>query len=153
MYKGKSDPRLSPLEKVIGVKIGKSAKAYPYSITKKRHAINDEVSGKAIVILHTRGVASALDAPTISKSKQAGSTGVFGREVDGSKLNFIYKDSKFRDRETNSVWDITGTAVDGPLKGKKLEKITYGDYFAFAWLVFRPDTKIYKLPAVRENGI
>ncbi|MBW8036478.1 MAG: DUF3179 domain-containing protein [Planctomycetes bacterium] len=144
LYKGTTDPRLSPMEKVVGVKIGKSGKAYPYSVTRKKRVINDTIAGKAVVVLHTPGAASALDAAIISKSKQAGSTGVFGRKVDGRLLNFVFTGRKFQDRETESVWDITGTAVKGPLKGKHLEKIVYGDYFAFAWLAFRTDTEIYK---------
>ncbi len=38
---------------------------------------------------------------------------------------------------------ITGKAVEGELKGTRLEPLKVGDYFAFAWLVFYPDTEIY----------
>ena len=38
---------------------------------------------------------------------------------------------------------ITGKAIEGKHKGTQLKRIPYGDYFAFAWLVFRPDTEIY----------
>ncbi|GAI93948.1 unnamed protein product, partial [marine sediment metagenome] len=37
----------------------------------------------------------------------------------------------------------TGQAIQGELKGKKLSPVAHGDYFAFAWLVFKPETKIY----------
>jgi hypothetical protein len=47
------------------------------------------------------------------------------------------------DNETGSKWDITGKAVNGKYRGKNLERIKHGDYFAFAWFVFRPDTEIY----------
>jgi hypothetical protein len=30
------------------------------------------------------------------------------------------------------------------MKGKQLRRITHGDYFAFAWLAFRPDTEIFR---------
>jgi len=47
------------------------------------------------------------------------------------------------DDQTGSVWDITGQAIQGELKGKKLSPVAHGDYFAFAGLVFKPETKIY----------
>jgi len=50
----------------------------------------------------------------------------------------------FRDEEPGSLWSIDGRAVDGPLKGSRLEPIVHGDYFWFAWSVFRPDTRIWE---------
>jgi hypothetical protein len=50
---------------------------------------------------------------------------------------------RFTDRETGSTWTITGEAVDGPLKGERLQPIEHGDYFSFAWFAFRPQTTIY----------
>ncbi|MEE9365128.1 MAG: hypothetical protein V3W44_00440 [Dehalococcoidales bacterium] len=44
---------------------------------------------------------------------------------------------------------LPGKAIAGPLKGKQLTPIPHGDYFAFAWLVFKPKTEIYKTP----NGL
>ncbi|MHC4624005.1 MAG: DUF3179 domain-containing (seleno)protein, partial [Planctomycetota bacterium] len=89
------------------------------------------------------GAVSALDRPRIPRSRQVGSTGVFDRNVDGQLLSFHYDEGKFHDDQTNSVWDITGRAVEGPLKGKQLSPIAHGDYFAFVWLVFKPETQIY----------
>ncbi len=77
-------------------------------------------------------------------SKDVGSTGVFEGEVDGKNLTFGYSGGKFIDKETNSIWDITGKAVMGLLKGKQLRIINSGDYFAFAWFAFNPDTEVYK---------
>jgi hypothetical protein len=36
-----------------------------------------------------------------------------------------------------------GRAILGKLKGKQLSPVVHGDYFAFTWLVFKPETKIY----------
>jgi hypothetical protein len=33
--------------------------------------------------------------------------------------------------------------VDGPLAGTQLDRVQHGDYFAFAWLAFRPDAALY----------
>lgn len=143
-YKGPMDNRLRPMERLITVSIGKSYVAYPYSITGKLHVINDEIAKTPIVLFHTDGALSALDAAHIASSRKVGSTGVFNRKVDVDVLSFTYRDGKLYDEQTHSVWDITGQAIQGKLKAKKLTPIPHGDYFAFAWLVFKPKTKIYK---------
>lgn len=143
LYNGKSDPRLRPMDKVVAIEVNDVFKAYPYSVTQEAGAINDEINGKAIVIFHSDGAVSALDKSRISDSRQAGSTGVFNRKVDGRKLTFTKADTGFVDNETRTTWDITGLAIAGQLRGKRLQSIASGDYFAFAWLVFRPETQIY----------
>ena len=136
--------KLPPMEKVIGVKLEKTTVTYPYSITKKQKVINDRVDDTPLVVFHIDGAKSALDARRISQSKESGSTGVFSRRVKDKVLTFEFNNGKIRDNETGSRWSITGTAVEGPMKGAQLERLTYGDYFAFAWLAFRPDSIIYK---------
>jgi hypothetical protein len=143
LYNGDVDDRLPPNEKVIGVKGDGINKAYPYSITMEEHVINDNVNGAPIVVFHGNGAVSALDGQVIADSKEVGSTGVFTPVIDGKTLTFEYDDEYFIDKETGSKWDITGKAIDGKYKGENLERIKHGDYFAFAWFAFRPDTEIY----------
>jgi len=143
LFRGDIDDRLPPNEKVIAVKDGEINKAYPYSITKEEHVINDNINGTPVVIFHGKGAVSALDDQTIADSKEVGSTGVFNPIVGGKILTFKYEEGYFIDNETGSKWDITGKAVDGKYRGKNLEGIKHGDYFAFAWFAFRPDTEIY----------
>ncbi len=144
MYHGKNDRRLRPIEKVVTVSMEGQEKAYPYSVTRKLRVINDEIAGTSLVVFHSDGAASALDAARIASSHEAGSTGVFDRRLDGRLLEFRYSDGAFHDQQTGSVWDIAGHAIQGPLKGKQLRRIVHGDYFAFAWLVFKPQTEIFR---------
>ena len=144
LYRGKPDERLKPMEKVIAVELDSVTKAYPHTITKKKRVLYDRIGKTDIVIFHADGASSALDAGKISESKDAGSTGVFLPEIDGRKLTFIYDKNEFTDEQTKSRWNIFGQATDGELKGKQLRQIRSGDYFAFAWLVFKPQTEIYK---------
>jgi hypothetical protein len=143
LFKGEHDDRLPPNEKVVAVKDGDMNIAYPYSITFKEHVINDVVENKPIVIFHSEGAASALDDNIISDSKDVGSTGVFSALLDNQKLTFKYDDGDFIDNETGTRWDITGKGLAGKLSGRRLKKIKHGDYFAFAWFAFRPNTKVY----------
>ncbi|MHC4646506.1 MAG: DUF3179 domain-containing protein [Planctomycetota bacterium] len=143
LFRGETDGRLPPMEKVVAVTIDGQSKAYPYAVTRQRRVINDTIGGRHIVVCHAEGAASALDKPKIAGSREVGSTGVFDRKLDEQLLSFRYDEGKFYDDQTDSVWDITGRAVEGPLKGKQLTLLPHGDYFAFAWLVFKPKTKIY----------
>jgi hypothetical protein len=143
-YHGKTDSRLMPMEKVVTVSLADSDKAYPYSITQKRRVINDKIAEVPIVVFHGDGAVSALDKNLIVDSRKVGSTGVFNRRIDGQQLVFHYNDGNFYDEQTKSVWDITGRAVKGPLRGKELTRIVHGDYFAFAWLAFKPETEIFR---------
>ncbi|NOX65007.1 MAG: DUF3179 domain-containing protein [Chlorobi bacterium] len=120
-------------------------KAYPdWKTNFSKQVINDEMNGKYFVIFHSKGTVSALDSKYIMDSRDVGSTGVFDAVLDGKKLTFEYSRGKFMDIETSSIWDITGKAVMGTLRGKQLRKINSGDYFAFAWFVFNPESKVYK---------
>ncbi|RMD48473.1 MAG: DUF3179 domain-containing protein, partial [Ignavibacteria bacterium] len=143
MFKGKIDERLSPNEKVIGIKLAGKGKAYPYSITKEKHVINDVIDSMRIVIFHSGETVSALDRRMIKTSKNVGSTGAFIPKIGDEYLEFIYKDDNIWDKETNSKWSVTGLCTEGEYKGKKLKRIISGDYFAFAWFAFMPNSKVY----------
>ena len=151
LFDGKIDDRLPPNEKVIAIKEDGMTKAYPYTLTQELGVINDTINGNAITIFHSEGTASALDSRYIYDSKDVGSTGVFDPNVENVILTFEYIEEQFIDEQTNSVWDITGKAISGKLKGKQLKKISSGDYFAFAWLAFKPDTEIYTSSIILDD--
>jgi hypothetical protein len=143
LFHGKTDGRLGPMEKVVAVTIDGQSRAYPYAVTGQRRVINDKIGGRRIVVLHAEGAASALEKPRIAGSREVGSTGVFDRKLDEQLLSFRYQEGKFHDEQTGSIWDITGRAIEGRLKGQRLSPVVHGDYFAFVWLVFKPETEIY----------
>ncbi len=143
LFRGNTDKRLRPMEKIIAIEIDSKPKAYPYSITREKYVLTDRIGSTDIVIFHSDGASSALDKSQISESKNVGSTGVFIPEVDGKKLTFIYDKGEFIDEQTKTRWNIFGQATEGKLKGRTLKQIKHGDYFAFAWLVFKPQTLIY----------
>ena len=147
-FDGPVDDRLPPMAKVVAVSVGDTHKAFPHSTTEKKRVIHDTVGNRPLVVFHAPGAVSALDAAQIPESKEVGSTGVFDRRVDGRRLQFSYAgDGRFRDAETGSTWTVTGEAVSGPLKGTQLNRISHGDYFAFAWMAFRPNAAIYNAKA------
>lgn len=143
LFKGSADERLPPMEKVVAVHLNGQDKAYPYRLTRQMRVVHDTLGGVPLVVFHAPGAVSALDAARISASREDGSTGVFDPRLDGRTLHFTYHDGVFTDRETGSVWDVTGRATSGPLAGRRLSPRAHGDYFAFAWLVFKPGTTLY----------
>jgi hypothetical protein len=142
-FRGETDGRLPPMEKVVAISLNGTDKAYPHRLTKEERVIHDTVAGAPLVVWHADGAVSALDAQRISQSKAVGSTGVFDPRLDGRVLHFRHDDGRFVDEETGSTWIITGRAVSGPLAGRHLDPVAHGDYFAFAWFAFKPETALY----------
>ncbi|GIU72701.1 MAG: hypothetical protein KatS3mg003_2218 [Candidatus Nitrosocaldaceae archaeon] len=116
------DDRLKPKELVYGI----DNKAYLMDIFKDDNIINDSIDGKDIVIISINGLTRAFD-----------------RSIDGKTLEFILDDDTIKDRESNSVWNIEGNAIDGIMKGKKLERLVLEPSFWFSWVSFHKDTDIY----------
>lgn len=144
LYRGPTpDGRLSAMERVATVTLGGQDAAFPFSVLRGHPVANYTVGGKDIVVFYRPGTASALDGSDIAESRDVGATGVFERKLDKQALTFRRSEDQVVDAETGSVWDILGQAVAGPLKGKKLTPVVHGNHFWFAWVVFKPNTKVY----------
>jgi hypothetical protein len=144
LYRGPKDDRLRPMERVVAVSLGGEHVAYPFSLLGRVRVVHDVVGGQPIVVLFEMGTASALDATDVAGGRDVGASGVFVPQMGGRRFTFLPAVKGFTDRETRSSWTILGQATGGPLKGQRLEPVVHGDYFWFAWAVFRPKTRIYK---------
>jgi hypothetical protein len=143
LFNGEPDPRRPPKERVVGVRVGTAARAYPWPILAQRMVAHDSLGEEPLVIFYRPGALSALDDAQIARSRAVGATGVFSPILDGRPLTFEVSGRLFRDRETGSTWDVLGRAVTGPLRGKTLRAIQHVDAFWFAWAAFNPETSIY----------
>lgn len=144
LFRGDLDGRLLPVERVIAVTLGDADVVFPLTILQEEGAINYDSGERSIVVFHKFGTASALDASSIAESRDVGAAGVFDSYLDDQKLTFSVSDEKIVDEQTESVWDILGNAVEGPLAGKSLTPVVHGSHFWFAWAVFKPDTIVYQ---------
>ncbi|MCB0152692.1 MAG: DUF3179 domain-containing protein, partial [Caldilineaceae bacterium] len=61
------DERLPGTERVAGIAVDGTARAYPFTVAAAQGAINDEVAGTPIVVFHKPGTASALDSGAIAE--------------------------------------------------------------------------------------
>ena len=143
LFRGELDPRRPPKERVVGIKLGEAARAYPWPMLAERRVVHDRLGDHDLVILYQPGTLSALDDEEIKRSRAVGATGTFSRVVDGRTLTFEPTAEGFRDRETGSTWTLLGHAVKGPLARRRLTAVPHVDAFWFAWAAFNPATSVY----------
>jgi len=144
-FRGRLDGRLPPKERVVAVVREGESVVYPFAQTGREHVIHDRIGEQPVVVFHGKGARSALDQRKLAHSKHVGSAVVFDPRVQERELRFSYRkqDNRFVDEQTGSVWHISGEALEGPLQGEQLMVIPHSHHFAFAWLAFRPQTRIY----------
>ena len=143
LFRDPIDPRLPAMERVLNITVDGRHKLYPFSALRTAPVINDEVQNVPVAVFSREGTLSVLDSGNIVESRTIPSANAFGRQVDGQLLTFIADGGAIIDEQTKSRWDLLGNAVEGPLKGKRLEPTRGGVHFAFAWLAFNPDSDIY----------
>lgn len=118
---------------VVGVQVGERAKAYPLDSLIAQNPIQDRLGGVPLLIV------VAADG----KSARA-----FDRTVGGRVLNLYAVGSGppvLLDEQTGSIWDFSGTAIDGELAGQRLRRIqTVRDYW-FDWRRHHPNGSVYLL--------
>ena len=139
----KINNRLPPMERIVDIENNGKHKVYTFSDIAKFGVINDTFKKKKVVLFYQSGTVSVLDQANISESKNIGTITVYNRVLDGEKLAFKRIKGVFKDKKTNSSWDITGHCYEGKLKGKQLKIEPHSNHFAFAWLAFYPETEIY----------
>jgi hypothetical protein len=133
---GGGDDRLLPMERVVALEGEKVA--YPFSFLEELNVVNDIVDGDPVVVLWKSGTESTFG----NNGPDTGSSGVFGRELNGQVLTFTSTDRGFKDEQTGTTWNLLGQGLDGPLEGEQLKRIISAEHFWFAWSIFRPDTEL-----------
>ncbi len=144
-FRAQVSEALPRMERVVALHENGESWAVPFSALAERPVAELEVGGEPVVVFYDPGTVSSVDARRIMNSRKVGSSAVYKRTVGGRTLSFepAGEDGRFRDRETGSIWNFAGRAVEGPLAGTQLEEVPHGNHFWFAWAVFRPDTKVW----------
>ena len=139
------DPRLPAMERVININVKGIDRIYPLSVIQKKKVINEVPHNEPVVLFYQKGTVSVMDKNDIKSSKDIGAVTVFVPIVKNKRLTFMQGDKGFIDKETNSVWNITGRCIEGKYKGEQLEPVVHGNHFAFAWFAFKPDCEVYSI--------
>jgi hypothetical protein len=143
LFDEEPDQRLPAMERVVHIFGKQTPKIYPFSLMQEEHVINDSHEDLDVVVFFKDGAVSILDDKQISESKTIGSVTVYSPIVDGQKLTFTWLKNGFKDKQTASLWNLTGQCIEGQYRGRQLKPVVYGNHFAFAWLYLYPETVIY----------
>ena len=143
LFRGETDGRLPPKERVAAVTIDGQDLAFPFSVLEREGVVNYTLAETRLAVFFKPGAQSALDGAYIDQSKEVGATAVFRARAGDRDLTFRAEGGGFVDNETNSVWDLRGQAISGELTGTMLPPVVHANHFWFAWGAFQPDTEIY----------
>jgi hypothetical protein len=125
------DGRLQPATQVLAVKSGEEVRGYPL------------VESGSGVIAET-----VDDQPLVVFTDPDGPTGAaFEPIASGRELTFDVRNGEFVDRETESVWNLAGQAIRGPLNGAQLLAIPSRTTFWFAIVAAEPEITLYQATA------
>lgn len=106
-----------------------AARAYPLRHLLDTGVVNDSFEGQPIVITY-----DGLALANVFKRSLA------GRDLTFWPINSGRRVSSMRDAQTGTTWRAaTGEAVEGPLKGARLEQVPSYLSFWFAWRDYHPD--------------
>ena len=144
LFTGETDGRLLPKERIAAVSVDGVDVAFPFSALEDERVVNYRVGEQNVVVFFKPGTRSALDRESIRESREVGATAVYVPVAGEQMLTFGWDDGGFADRETGSVWDLRGQAIEGPLTGEILTPVVHANHFWFAWGAFKPDTIIYQ---------
>jgi hypothetical protein len=121
-------------DRVLGIALSGSARAYPIRILNWHEIVNDRIEDQSIVV---------------SFCPLCGTGMVFSAEVDGTVLEFgvsglLYNsDMLLYDRATYSLWSqIMSQAVAGKLVGTRLTSLPVTHTSWFAWRDQHPETMV-----------
>jgi hypothetical protein len=122
----------TPKERVLGVRVGGVARAYPYDVLSANAILNDEVSGLPIVVWF-----NSESQTGAAFSRRLGEQTLTFR-IDPADLQFLI------DEESGSRWlATTGKAIDGRLAGSELPALITTSAFAFGWFDYFPNSDTY----------
>lgn len=139
---GGTDGRLPVKERVVGIAVGSESVAVPRALVADTGVVHLTVGGRDVVVLHQPGQSSALDTDQIVDGQEIGSVGVFRPTTRGRRLTFAIRGERVIDAQTGSTWSVLGEATSGELVGSRLPAVVHLDTFWFAWVGFRPETRL-----------
>lgn len=128
---------------VFGVSVAGQERAYPWWVAKNYHVVDDVVGGVPVVLAFC---------------EQCSGAAAFRRTLDARVLVFevagVYNGTIIlRDRQTRSLWaPFSGRALEGPLAGRKLERVAVSFTRWDEWQARHPrGDVVWAAPSAREG--
>ena len=104
---------MPPKARVVTLRRGGEAAAYPFDELANVGAVNDEVGGEPLTFFWQPGTRSALDAGAIAEGEDVGAVGVFSRTLDGETLTFERDGAVFKDKRDGLELEPAGAGGRG----------------------------------------
>lgn len=125
----KSEGPVEAADLVVGVEGHVDARAYLLRHLAQKRVLNDVLETQPIIVFLSEDFATVR---------------VLDRSVDGKTFTFaLAKGDRLQDNETGSLWDpMTGEAIEGSMKGKRMNAFVSTYSLWFAWKKYRPDTEL-----------
>jgi uncharacterized protein YbaR (Trm112 family) len=122
LYSGEFREGSDPVSRVLILGVQKLVRV-PYAEVMAKNVLEITVENQPLVILADKETGSPLDTYLFQDAKVNGTVNAYSAVVKGSVLRFYWDGESIRDRETQSLWEPSGLAVQGPLEGQSLEVI------------------------------
>ena len=118
---------------VIGAVINGQAKAYPIQIIGYHHQVQDTLGGEPIMVTYC----------TVCRTGRVFSPFIDGKYQHFRLVGMDHFNAMFEDEDTKSWWrQVTGEAIAGSSKGKKLTELPSAQMRLGAWIRENPQTLI-----------
>lgn len=116
-----------PKSWVIGILMGKTAKAYDWNQLVKQQIIYDTVEKSNIIVV-------------LENDKKSFHS--FKSESPFGSLKLVLKNNQLVDSQSDAVWNMDGKCIAGKYQGSSLPKIEAYQEFWHSWQTFQPNTLI-----------
>lgn len=125
---------LQSTDRVLGINIQNTAKAYPIKILNWHEIVNDKINNQPVVITYCPLCGSGI----------AYSGLINGKPYDFGVSGLLYNsDVLLYDRQTESLWSqLKNQAISGPMKGKRLEPLVLAHTTWQDWKTQHPNTLV-----------
>jgi hypothetical protein len=120
---------------VVGIAVGKHAKAYDWRKLVEAGVVHDQLDGLPVLV--------AVEADSLSYH-------AFNRRVNGRALHFERTPTGLRDRETGSAWNWQGVCIGGPLATRALTRMQAHQEYWHSWQRFHAPTALWRGDASSE---
>ena len=155
----KVDPRLTPGEMVLGVRLGDAVKAYPLKDSPRLRT--DKLGDADIVLFAGAAYKPVAGQPRKWKGPRPDKNGVSpddageplpdGKALPNRTLTFAENNGAITDKETGTTWGIDGRGVKGELQGWTLEWVDSVACRWVAWSAEYPATQLGGQPKESAN--
>lgn len=118
---------------IIGIVNNGEAKAYPIQFLGYHHQVQDTVGGKPLIVTYC----------TVCRTGRVFEPLVNGKPEEFRLVGMDHFNALFEDAATKSWWrQVTGEAITGKMKGKKLPEVFSTQTSLAAWLQLNPNSFI-----------